>query len=182
MKVDFVARNFELDDQVRTHVQERLTKVAKFLKGPVEARAALELEKFRYSCDLVLTHRGGEVRAAEENHDLRQAIDIAAEALEKQVRRSRKKVVDQRRRAGRGGASHWPVEVVARGSLGGGEEPRVVRKERLPIKPMTLEEAALQLDTAEHDFVVFRDAASDKVSVLYRQKDDENLGLIAPEF
>ena len=182
MKVDFVARNFELDDQMKAHVRERLAKVAKFVVGAEEARVALDLEKFRYRCDLLLVHRGGEVRAAEENHDLRQAIDVAAEALEKQARRSRKKAVDRRRRAGPAGEAHWPVDVVARGSLGAEEGPRVVRTERLPIKPMTLEEAALQLDVAEHGFVVFRDAASDKVSVLYRQKDGDDLGLIAPEF
>ena len=180
MKVDFVARNFQLDEAMKKHAQERLAKVAKFVGAAVEARAAFDLDKFRYRCDLVLVHRSGEIRAAEENHDLRQAFDIAAEALEKQARRSRKKAVDRRRRAGRGGEAHWPVEVVARGSLDAEGGPRVVRTEQLPIRPMTLAEAAQQLDTADRDFVVFRDATNDKVSVLYRQADDHGLRLIAP--
>jgi putative sigma-54 modulation protein len=57
----------------------------------------------------------------------------------------------------------------------------VIRNTRLQIKPMSIEEAALQLDGAKNDFVVFRDATSDRISVLYKRKDD-NYGLIAPDF
>jgi putative sigma-54 modulation protein len=57
----------------------------------------------------------------------------------------------------------------------------VIRSSRLQIKPMSIEEAALELDGGKNDFVVFRDAASDRVSVLYKRKDN-NYGLIAPDF
>ena len=58
--------------------------------------------------------------------------------------------------------------------------PRVIETTHLPIKPMTIEEAALELDGAEHGFVVFRDSTSDRLSVLYKRK-DRHYGLIAPE-
>ena len=61
-----------------------------------------------------------------------------------------------------------------------GTVPRVIETSHLPIKPMTIEEAAIELDAAEHGFVVFRDSASDRLSVLYKRK-DQHYGLIAPE-
>ena len=166
-----MARNFQLDEAMKKHAQERLAKVAKFVGAAVEARAAFDLDKFRYRCDLVLVHRSGEIRAAEENHDLRQAFDIAAEALEKQARRSRKRR-STRRRTERGGV------LAGRGGgprLARCQAVRVVRTGQLPIRPMTLA-GGPALDTADRDFVVFRDATNDKVSVLYRQADDDDYG------
>jgi putative sigma-54 modulation protein len=71
------------------------------------------------------------------------------------------------------------MEVLERESVGGGTPPRIIKSSRLEIKPMSLDEAALQLDASKNDFLVFRDAASDRVSVLYKRK-DSNYGLIVP--
>jgi putative sigma-54 modulation protein len=59
-------------------------------------------------------------------------------------------------------------------------QPRIVERSSIPIKPMAIEEAVLQLDDSPYDFLVFRNASTDKVNVLYR-RDDKNLGLITPE-
>ncbi|HXO21761.1 MAG TPA: sigma 54 modulation/S30EA ribosomal C-terminal domain-containing protein, partial [Thermoanaerobaculia bacterium] len=75
----------------------------------------------------------------------------------------------------------WPIEVLDRESVTAGSTPRIVQSSHLQIKPMTIEEAALQLEDSEQGFVVFRDSTSDRLSVLYKRKDD-NYGLIAPEF
>jgi putative sigma-54 modulation protein len=64
--------------------------------------------------------------------------------------------------------------------VGDGATPRVVETTHVDIKPMTIAEAAIELETAEHGFVVFRDADSDRLNVLFRRK-DQNYGLIAPE-
>ncbi|MGB6995373.1 MAG: sigma 54 modulation/S30EA ribosomal C-terminal domain-containing protein, partial [Thermoanaerobaculia bacterium] len=65
-------------------------------------------------------------------------------------------------------------------SVGEGRSPRIVKSSVLSIKPMSIDEAALQLEDSKNDFVVFRDAASDQVSVLYKRR-DQNYGLISPE-
>ena len=72
------------------------------------------------------------------------------------------------------------MDVVERDSVGGGREPRIVKSSHIEIKPMALEEAALQLEDSKNDFLVFRDATSERVSVLYKRK-DANYGLIVPE-
>jgi putative sigma-54 modulation protein len=90
--------------------------------------------------------------------------------------------VDRRRRANRFAAEdrHWPFDVLERESVGKGAAPRIVKSSRLEIKPMSLDDAALQLETSRNGFVVFLDAESEKVSVLYKRRDD-NYGLIVPE-
>jgi len=111
--------------------------------------------------------------------DVKAAVDKA----EKQVRRYRKKLVDKRRRADRTNGHRWPrwpMEVLDRASVGDGATPRVVETTHVEIKPMTVAEAAIELETAEHGFVVFRDADTERLNVLFKRK-DQNYGLIAPE-
>jgi len=70
---------------------------------------------------------------------------------------------------------------VERESVGSGQQPRIIKTSLLQIKPMSIEEAALRIDDSKNEFIVFRDAETDRVSVLYKRKDD-HYGLIAPEF
>ena len=74
----------------------------------------------------------------------------------------------------------WQVEVVEPESVRRGA-PEVVETRHVPVLPMTVDEAALQLDSSNDDFIVFREAASDKVSVLYKRR-DHSYGLVTPEF
>jgi len=182
MNIEFVARNFALHEEVRQFTADKLRKATKFLDEPVEVRVTLEVEKHRHVADLHVAHRHGVVQATEETPDMKDAINLAVDKVEKQARRSRKRLVDSRRRADRAREAdqHWPLTVVAPDSLRGGV-PRVIESTRIDIKPMTIEEAALELEDSREGFVVFRDAGSDRLSVLYRRR-DSNYGLIAPQF
>lgn len=183
MNIEFTGRHVELDERVRSHAEERLGKATKHLAEPVDVHVRLENEKFRKIAEIEVRHRRGALRSREESTDLLDAITLAADHLERQAKRTRGRAIDRRRRAGRqnGGAAHaWPVEVLEGGSVGHGATPRVIRESRLEIKPMTLDEAALQLETSKNEFVVFVDADSERINVLYRRRDN-HYGLIAPE-
>lgn len=183
MNIDYVGRNYQLDERVRDFTEDKLKKVTKFLEEPIEARITLEVEKHRHVAELHVAHRHGVLQATEETPDMYDAINLAIDKVEKQARRARKKFMDTRRRAQRStvNGSQWPVDVVEAASLRGGGGPKIVKSSQLQIKPMTIEEAALQLEDSKNEFVVFRDSTSDKVAVLYRRR-DSNYGLIAPEF
>ncbi len=181
MQIEYTCRNVHLDDRLRAFVEQKLQKVMKFVEEPIEVKVILDIEKRRHIADLHISHRLGVTQAAEENDSsLLDAINLAVDKAEKQVRRSRKKLVDRRRRADRTNGHRWPVEVLERTSVGGGATPRVVETIFVEIKPMTIEEAAIELEDAAHAFVVFRDAETDRLSVLFKRK-DQNYGLIAPE-
>lgn len=184
MNIEYVGRGYSLDDRIRDVVEAKLDKVERFLQEPIEIRVTLEVEKHRQIADIHIAHKLGVVQAREEADDMVDAIHAAVAKAEKQARRSRKKLTGRKRR-GEPGPGHWPVEILDRASLntgGGGEGdgPKVIRSMNLRIKPMSVDEAALALEGSKNDFVVFRDAATDRVSVLYKRRDN-NYGLIAPE-
>src|SRR5262245_11748734 len=179
MKTEIIGRNVQVDDRLRKSVEQKLKKLEKFLDEPVEMRVTLGAERHRHVAELHVTHRLGVLQGTEESDgNLLDAVQRAVSKVEEQARRSHGKLVDKRRR----GNHHprWPVAVLDQRSVGGGGVPRVIETSHLSIKPMTIEEAALELDASEHGFVVFRDSASDRLSVLYKRK-DQNYGLIAPE-
>ncbi len=181
MNIEYVGRNYRVDDQMRRYTEDKLSKLVKFVEAPVEVRVALEQEKHRHIADLHIAHRFGVLQAKEETGDMYDAINLAVDKVERQARRARNKFRDRKRRADRLNGQQWPVEVLERTSIGAGSPPRVIKASFLRIKPMTIEEAALELEKSKNDFLVFRDSASDRISVLYKRR-DSNYGLIAPEF
>jgi putative sigma-54 modulation protein len=181
MNIEYSARNVVADEQVRHHCEEKLRKVLKFLAEPVEARVALEVVKHHFVAEMTVTHRWGTLQADESADQLLEAINLAVEKIATQAERGRKKHKDVKRRSARSNGLQWPIDVIEKGSIGAGAGvPRVIKSSRLPIKPMSIEEAALELEGSKHEFVVFRDSETEKVSVLYKRH-DENYGLIAPE-
>lgn len=180
MQIDYVGRNVQLTDDIRSYTESKMARAARFLEEPMEIRLVLEEKGHRRIADLQIHHKFGALQAEEESSDLRDAIHEVIEKIEKQARRSRKKFLDKRRRGGRRVAMEWPVEVVAKGSVGGEQSPRVVKTSTLSIKPMSLDEAALRLESAKNDFIVFRDADHGRVNVLYKRRDGD-YGLVTPE-
>lgn len=191
MKTEIIGRNnVHVDDRLREYVEQKLHKLEKFLEEPVEMKVTLSAEKHTHVADLHVAHRHGVFQAAEETEGTFQdAVHRVIDRVEEQARRAHQKEVDKRRRAGHDGhdrhdrydRSHrWPVEILHQESVGDGAVPRVIETSHLSIKPMTIEEAAIELDVAEHGFVVFRDSSNDRLSVLYKRK-DQHYGLIAPE-
>ncbi len=180
MKIDYVARHFRLEEKTRNYADKKLTKATKFLEEPIEIRVILDEIKHRKLAEIHASHRFGVLQAAEETDTLEDAINLAVDKIEKQARRSRKKAKGRKRRTKNSGADKWPMEILAPESVGSGDGPRIVDSTQVSIKPMNLEEAAFALQNSENQFVVFRDSDSDRVSVLYRRRDD-NYGLITPE-
>lgn len=180
MKVEYVARHYELNERVREFTETKLRKLDKYLQEPVDARVTLESEKYRNRADLHLAHRFGVIQATEVTGDMFDAINLAVDKAEKQARRSNKKFHSKRRRSERGGTPSWPVSVLEAASLGSGAAPRVIKSSKLAIEFMSLDEAATRLSDSKNDFVVFRNLDTDQVNVLYRRR-DENYGLISPE-
>lgn len=181
MHVEYVARQFQLTDEIRDYTEKKLAKVEKFVEEPVEIRVTLEQEKHRQTAEVHISHKHGVLQATEETSEMADAINLAVDKVEKQARRARKKFMAQRRKLDRQMEEpSWPVEVLAGEAPATGSERRVVERSALPIKPMTVEEAVLQLESSQNEFVVFRDSASEQLSVLYKRR-DANYGLISPE-
>jgi ribosome hibernation promoting factor len=181
MRVVVTGRHVEVTPQLRKLVDQRLAKVDRLLNdGIVSAQVVLTLERYRHVVEITVHARGdrmlhglGDTRAWETS------LAGAVEKLMGQVQKVKGKWERRKRKAVSQRALPPPVAPPPAPV----EEPRpkrVVRTARYPIKPMTVEEAALSVDEGQDAFLVFRNASSDAINVLYRRKDG-HLGLIEPE-
>jgi putative sigma-54 modulation protein len=178
MKVDFIARRVTLNQQVRQLAEKKLGKVKKYFNDILDVRFELDQERHLYVADLAIKGKDFDVKSTSQNKDLTTAIHDAIDKAEIQARRAKTRLKDHKGRQPRV-EPDWSMEVIESESAASGE-PRIVEQRSIPIKPMSIDEAVMQLEETEHDFLVFRNSANDKINVLYRLR-DKNLGLITPE-
>jgi putative sigma-54 modulation protein len=181
MNVEFTGRSVMVTDDIRQFTEEKLSRLQRQVAKLREVHVILTAEKHRQSCDIVA--RGGSLTlsAAEETDDIYTAIAHAVDKLARQARRQKTSRVARRRSRPKGAEAPPPEPGETRAEPASDEgAPRVIPSDRFSLKPMTVEEAALQLQDIEDSFLVFHNAESEKVSVLYRRPDG-NLGLIEPD-
>ncbi len=180
MKVDYIARKVNLTDQVRQLTEKKLAKVQKYFNDIIDTRVELDQERHLYVADIFIKGKDFDLKSTSQNKDLTTAIQDAVDKLEMQARRAKAKLKGHKGRAAKPEAQQgWEVEVLEPESLRRGE-PQIVERSSIPIKPMSVEEAAIELESSSLGFLVFRNAATDRVNVIYR-REDRNLGLVTPE-
>ncbi|HEY7863197.1 MAG TPA: ribosome-associated translation inhibitor RaiA [Thermoanaerobaculia bacterium] len=194
MASECTGRNVSITPALRRLADERTSRVERHLGGPVRVRVVLSHEKHRYAAEIIATHRRRRWKAQVQTDDPRAALALAFEKIDAQALRDVEKRRDRRHRLGapvarrkRAVAPTNPAPAPPRGTGNGRDgasratgEVRIVRAGSSPIKPMTAEEAALRMEGSGEEFVVFRDAGSERLSVLYRRRDGD-YGLIVPE-
>lgn len=183
MSVECTGRNVEVTDALREFARQRTQRLERHLGGPANVRIVLSHEKHRFGAEIIATHRRRQWKAQEETGDPKAAVALAFEKIDTQAKKDSGKRRDRKHRGAvapvreAAGAS----EEVARPGLRGASAPRIIRiEQRLPIKPMSVEEATLRIVNSRQEFLVFRDSGSEKVSVLYKRRDG-HFGLIVPE-
>ena len=177
MRVDVTGRHVEITPPLRNLIDKRLAKLERLLNDSVvSAQVILTKEKYRHRTEMVIHARGDHMlRGLGEGNAWPISVRQAAEKVEQQALTLKGKWAERKRSSTR---RRTPREVAA-------DQPRVaagriVRASRYPVKPMSVEDAALRVEGAAEAFVVFRNADTDAVSILYRRKDG-NLGLIEPD-
>ena len=176
MDINVTFRHTEPIESLKTYAEEKIAKLDKYLDSPAEAHIVLTVEKFRHQADITLSVNGTRIKAFEETGDMYSAIDQVTDKVEKQLKRHLSKIRNRRMDGARedefvSGMETEGVPLV--------EEEPVIEVEKLEAKPMDPEEAAMQLGFSNQEFMVFRNAKTNEINVLYRRKDG-NLGLIEP--
>ncbi|SHF24526.1 SSU ribosomal protein S30P/sigma 54 modulation protein [Desulfacinum infernum DSM 9756] len=177
MQINVTFRHTEPSEAVKTYAEEKLSRLKKYMDEPIEANIVLQVEKFRHIAEVSLDSNGMRVNATEETHDMYSAIDMVVDKLESQIKkqkekqRNRKPSNSERNQQLMMNILEWPAEETG--------EPRVVTTRQIFAKPMDVDEAVMQLNLSNGDFLVFTNRASNAVNVLYRRKDG-NYGLIEP--
>lgn len=178
MRLELTGRHVEITPEIRALVEKRLAKLDRLLSGGiVSAQTVLTIEKYRHRSECTVHTRGDHfLHGLGDTNTWESSVSDAIEKIAQQVAKMKGKWQQRKRRAG--SARVAEAEAPRPRAAAAGRRP--VRRAAYPIKPMTVDEAAFMLDASEDAFLVFRNALSDAIGIVYRRKDGR-LGLIEPE-
>jgi putative sigma-54 modulation protein len=177
MEYEFTGRRVEITAAIERLVRKELRKVDRILdSSPRRAHVILSLEKHRKCAEIVLHWRDTVFTGIGENSDLTQSIVAAAGKVEKQVLKLKERFQANKRKR----KPARQVAPVPGGTLEAApRSPRIIPARRYRVKPMTPEEAAQLIADSDDQFLVFRDAETSRIGVMYKRADN-NFGLIEP--
>lgn len=178
MNISFAFKNFEPSDHLKEHAASRFEKIDKFIGDTTEfeVHVNLAVEKFRHKAEVVLTADGLHLSAYEESEDMYSTIDLVLDKVEAQLKRLRERQKERRRSGTPRGAR---MDVISFIEEDGSRQPSIKESDHFEPKPMGVDEAAMQLESLKYEFLVFRNAETGRVNVIYRAKSGD-FGLIDP--
>jgi putative sigma-54 modulation protein len=169
MKITFADKKAEISDATREYAEKKLAKLDRYFKHDAEARVAFSIERGHHQTEVTVFHDGIVYRASEVTSDRYASIDSAVTYIERQIHKYKTKL-EKRLRQG----------AFERDIPSGAEEPviaeerafDIIRTKQFDLKPMTPEEAILQMNLLNHQFFVFRNFANGGgVAVAYKRRD-----------
>jgi putative sigma-54 modulation protein len=182
MVIEFTGRQVEIAPAVRAQAERKIGKLAKVLPGVTHVRVIIGAEKRRFRAEVTVNSPLADLVANALAADPAAALGAVFDKLTEQVKRVKTRRREAPRRRMARGVATPPVAPAPRppAEAPGDGRPRVIRSRRFVAKPMTMDEAALLVGGNGDGVLVFRDADTRRISVLFRRRDG-NLGLIEPE-
>jgi putative sigma-54 modulation protein len=175
MQTSVTFKNLDPTDTLKSYVRDKLDRFDRLLDNPAEANVVLLVEKFRHIAEININGDRLTINGKEETNDMYSAIDMVLDKLEKQIKKNKQKIRERRPGVNAKNIALMEADI----NLPDEELVREVKIKNIEYKPMDVEEAVLQMDLLSNNFLVFTNARSDQVNVLYRRKDG-HYGLIQP--
>lgn len=176
MKFTFTEKRMQTSEDLRAYAEKKIGKMDRFFKSETTAFVTFSTERGRFRAEVTLSNNGMFFRVSELTSDMYASIDSACAAIERQIRKNKTRL-EKRLREGAFEREVKPLYLDDAEEQP--EEFDVVRMKRFAIKPMTTEEAILQMNLLEHKFFVFRNQDDNEAfSVVYR-RDQGGYGLIS---
>jgi putative sigma-54 modulation protein len=173
MQINVTFRNLDHSDTLREYAEAKLQKLEKHSDGPMDVNVVLRSEKFRNSAEVVVSGDGIRAAAREVQDDMKAAIDLVSDKIERQLKKFRDKQRSRRNSQHSHAPTVLPEETVKH------DDYQVINVEKMDAKPMSVDEAVDQFHIMEKNFFVFLNANTNQVNVLY-WRGDGALGLIEP--
>ena len=172
MNIIVNGRHLEVTPALRSYAEEKISKFGRYLSNISEVTVTLTVEKYRHKTEVLLKANGVMIQAESITGDIYSSIDEVVEKLDKRVKKYKEKLVSHRKGDARTQtALETPPPVSDTG--------RIIKKKRFAMKPMSPDEAAMQVELLDKDFFIFSNDASGEINVIYR-RNDGNYGLIEP--
>jgi putative sigma-54 modulation protein len=179
MNIIISGKNVEITDSLRTQINKKVGKLKRYFKPGTEAQVTLSVEKNRHIVEVTIPFNGVLIRAEESTDNMYCSIDRVLDKLEHQIHKYRTKLARNFRTGAFVDEKLLFSDDVYRNEKE--EDLQVVRTKRFAIKPMSVEEALMQMDLLGHSFFVFSNAETEEVNVVYKRRDGR-YGLIEPEY
>jgi putative sigma-54 modulation protein len=183
MELQIFGKNMEVTPAIENYVQRKIGKLTRYLNNIAEAKVEIYEERtkspqHRFTVQVTLNSKGVLMRGEERSENVNMAVDAVAEVLARQIERYKGKLYEKGR--GVSLARHPEVSEDVTVNEKAADWPKVVRVKRFAVKPMSVAEAAEQMELLGHSFFLFANPESGALSLLYR-RNDGNYGLIEPE-
>ena len=171
MKFTFTEKKMNSSEALREYAEKKIGKLDRFFKTEAEAYVTFSIERGRFLAEITIHNNGLYYRASELTNDMYASVDSGVAAIERQIRRNKTRL-EKRLREGSiekdAVPDYVPAEVEDKGE---DEEFQVVRSKRFSIKPMSVEEAILQMNLLSHEFFVFKNMDENEASAgVYKRK------------
>ena len=177
MKIIISGKNMEITNALKNIVEKKLQKLDRYFNPEVEMHATLSVTKNRQTIEVTIPFGGAFLRGEESTDDMYASIDSVVDKMERQIRKQKTKM--ERRNYGGDSVRYAVIPDINEEDRE--KESKIVKTKRFAIKPMSPEEAVLQMELLGHNFFVFRDGETQTVNVVYKRKDGD-YGLIEPAF
>ena len=175
MQYIITGRNIDVTEGLKKAIHEKIGKLERYFTPATEIHVTLSVEKDRQKIEVTIPVKGSIIRSEQVSSDMYVSIDLVEEIIERQLKRYKTKLVDQKQSAASFSEAYIEEEA------DDPEEIKIVRSKRFAVKPMDPEEACIQMELLGHSFFVFRNSETDEVSVVYKRKGN-TYGLIEPDF
>ena len=175
MKITFTEKKVDVSDSLRAYAEKKLSKLDRYFKTDGEARVSFSLERGRHTVEITVFYESMVYRASESTNDMYASVDAAVAYIERQIHKYKTRL-EKRLRQGafeRSAAAHREDPQVAEE-----QEFVIVRKKQFNMKPMTPEEAILQMNLIDHQFFAFRNFENNGVFAIVYRRNDGGYGLI----
>lgn len=174
MKVNIIGRKVSLRDNFKELVSKKLSRFDRIFEEDADAKVVVTVEKNRQTVEITIRSRGMLYRAEAAASEMNAALDEVVASLGSQIRRNKKRLEKKIRSS----AFDVPVEDTAEETKP--DSYQIIRTKHFAVKPMSTDEAILQMELLEHQFFLFRNEGTGDVNVVYRRKDG-GFGLLEPD-
>jgi putative sigma-54 modulation protein len=175
MNFIIVGKNIEVTPGLKSAVEDKIGKLEKYFTPETEIHVTLSVEKERQKIEVTIPVKGSIIRSEQVSNDMYVSIDLVEEIIERQLKRYKNKLIDQKQ-----SSSYFKKEFIEKEYMDE-EEIKIIRSKKFDIKPMYPEDACIQMELLGHNFYVFCNAETDQVNVVYKRKGN-TYGLIEPEY
>jgi putative sigma-54 modulation protein len=169
MKFTFAEKRMDTSEDLRAYAVKKISKLDRLFKTEGDAHVTFSIERGRFLAEITIHNNGMFYRASELTNDMYASIDSGVASIEQQIRKNKTRLAKKLREGADVVLDEMPSYAPAEDDEE--EEFRIVRSKKFPIKPMSPEEAILQMNLLDHEFFVFRDdEAEGAIAVVYRRK------------